>query len=405
MKSIYFEPLKLKKAAEKIKQIHKHKADYISDISPADEDKLIKEVCALTEDKLKPYAMLLASYKLKHLATYLVCNNNDNIDMSNITKILEYRMNDDVFRIIYRGWQGRYMYDDNPECCELMKKALAENKLEYIRTHGLDKYLSVWLDYTDTEQLEYDVCKAVLYYKSASQEMEYEDAEKHYDIFGKSLAKNAQRWFYCCCPREEYLIFNDVELSNKMSAFKDKHMTMFTLNFIKKLEMKDLEKYGAFVWRRIASHIGDPYSQMFNRFWNNQTDCDEIKKKYIQWYNIQQIGRIFTDSGRCVFWKKRVFDYDDVECRLIAQNDAILMRFGEYVVIEFREVGAVYFFSQNYYDENIKPFFERSWESLTDKKSRLKNLHHYVEGFENRYEHRGDWTYKISGRLNRLMRK
>ena len=119
---------------------------------------------------------------------------------------------------------------------------------------------------------------------------------------------------------------------------------------------------------------------------------------------------MFMDNDRGWFWKNKVFEYDVVEYKLIPSSEAILMRFDNYVVIEFWEEGPIYFFSYVFYQNKIKSFFEGNHKSLQEKKNILVHTFNNkenppVEGFENRIIHHRNqdsrWRY---GHLDKWMR-
>ena len=82
------------------------------------------------------------------------------------------------------------------------------------------------------------------------------------------------------------------------------------------------------------------------------------------------------------------------------------MKFGNYYIIEFRDdtkSGALYFFSDNYYEQNIKKYLN-PWYNENEFKSLLFNKNTNKENFPNRIEHHGKWEIRAKIILESLLK-
>ena len=74
------------------------------------------------------------------------------------------------------------------------------------------------------------------------------------------------------------------------------------------------------------------------------------------------------------------------------------MKFGNYVVVEFKEEGPMYFFSIEYYNNNVRRYCE-SYRSNLDLRQTLLHSHTDKESFHNRIRHVGNWKSKTRAYL------
>lgn len=395
-------PNHLKKAASEIRKIHTQTADKTK-LSDEEIRKLIAEVCALPADRVEGYAILLSDRRLLILAEYIT-HNSFGVNLENVKAVLECRINGEIFRTVYQGWQNEYHAHPVRECRQFMLSAVRNHRAEisYIKEHGLDSALEMWLN---SKKPALEACVSLLNYCNHSS-CDISTAEKHFDFTGSYLAREAIKWYYCCCEAKVYLGMTDAALHAKVKDFEAEYMKKFLLNFLEKLTVKQLAAYNL-IWGLAQKIIGEPNLRPYNLFFSEAGKRAEIlRNKYLEWRFINQIDIIFGRDYRSQFWKGKVLDYNATDYETKKSGEVLIMIFGNIYVLEFKSVGPVYFFTKKYYKENVERLFGSSISrTLTDIKSILYNNHTNREGFRSRYLHQGDWEYPVGGQLERLLKR
>ena len=395
-----YDPVKIKQAANEIRKMHTVKVKANKENISSEIKDFISEVCSLPDENVEPYADLLSYNKLFILSEYIT-QNNFHTDLKNIIKILKYRMNPDIFQTIYKNWQNYYRDHFVPECGELLLSAIKthHSDIKYITDHNLDPYFEVWLN---SDEIDCEVCRTLIQYSIEHKNCNFEDAAKHYDISGSVIASEAFKWYFCCCGSTVFLNMTDEKLYDETKSYNSKFVKRFLLNFLKCLNVNQLMKYRR-IWEMAYNNIGEPGFNKFNYFFTKDIENSEsLKKKYTQWHYIHQMYDIFGGDERSKFWQGKVLDYDASEYQYIKSKEALIMLFGNYYIIEFKNIGALYIFSKKYYLDNIKRYFDSS-QTVTEIKSALFHAHVNREGFYNRYEHRGQWKGIVSNQLRKLL--
>lgn len=399
-------PIRLKQTANEIRHSHRSVSEPVKDLPGEDAEKFVREVCALSTEKVQNYARLLSDRKVLILAVYLT-QNNFHVELDNIIMILRLRMSADVFRTIYRSWQNSYNVYTIPECTDFITltiKRCAE-KSYYIKTHGLKSSFERW---SKADNIDLEVCKTLIKYCERNK-CDYSEAENYFDIKGSVLAEQASKWYYCCCDGAVLISTGDIELYDKVKNYDSSFRRKFLLNFLNCLDVKQMAEYKN-VWKIAYDNIGAPEGKGYNLFFPEKTDNIElIKKRYRQWYIINQMYSIFGVDERSRYWEGKVYDYDVTECNYKKSVETFIMKFnGKYVsyyIIEFKTIGPLYIFSEKYYNENIKRLFTEYLyaNSSNELRSVLYHNHTQREGFDNRFTHHGYWQGSINTVLKKVL--
>lgn len=395
-------PNHLKEAASEIRKIHTSTVDNIKP-SNTEIKKLIAEVCAIPAERVEDYAMLLSDRRLLILAEYLT-HNSFGVELKNIKAVLELRISGEIFRTVYKGWQNEYHAHPVLECREYLLSAVKNHSadIDYIKEHGLDLVLEMWLN---SKEHALEACISLLNYCNHNK-CDIAVAEKHFDFAGSYLAREATKWYYCCCNAKVYLSMTDAVLHAKVKDFEAKYMKQFLLNILEKLTVKQLASYNL-IWGLAQKIIGEPNLYAYTLFFSEAGKKAEIlRNKYLEWRFINQIDNIFGKDYRSQFWKGKVLDYNATEYETKKSGEVLIMIFKNIYVLEFKSVGPVYFFTKKYYKENIERLFGSSISrTLTDIRSLLYNNHTDKEGIKNRYLHHGDWELPVGRQLDRLVKR
>lgn len=395
-------PIHLKEVASEIRKIHTETADRAK-TSNEEIKKLIMAVCALPAERIEDYASLLSDRQLSILAEYIT-RNTFGFTMQNVKAVLECRINGEIFRTVYKGWQNEYQVHPVRECREFLLSAVRNHSedIDYIKEHGLEIDLETWLS---SKEIALEVCVSLLNFCGGNA-VDIAVGEKYFDISGSVLSREATKLIYCYCEAAVYLNLTDVALHTKVKDFEVELVKKFLFNFLEKLTVKHLAAYNR-IWSLARTIIGEPNSRQYNKFFSEAGKRAEIlKNKYLEWRFINQIDIVFGGDYRSQFWKGKVLDYDATDYETKKSGEVLIMIFGNIYVLEFKRVGPVYFFTKEYYKENIERLFRTNIiYSVPEIRSILCNNHKDKEGFTNSYWHRGDWEYPVGRQLESLLKR
>ena len=125
-------------------------------------------------------------------------------------------------------------------------------------------------------------------------------------------------------------------------------------------------------------------TEIKTQFWEYISSENIIK--FYQWVNINNINQILGNDERSRYWKR----YSKVMKSTYVQESRgqIALDFGSFVVIEFTNIGAAYFYSKENFDKYFKKYFGK-YNSTSD--GNLKDIGLMID----KYSHTGYWQYRF----------
>ncbi|MDG4658197.1 hypothetical protein P6P90_15300 [Ectobacillus antri] len=152
--------------------------------------------------------------------------------------------------------------------------------------------------------------------------------------------------------------------------------------------------------------IGDPREKQ--ELWNflSYDAFQQVKKWAIQ-KNLIKIFESDPDNKRLMYWKTFIRYMDDVH--LINEPKVAFIYFREFVVVEFGNIGAAYFYHRKGFETFILPTVKSSnfkYKGTQSRERMLKNRNYEQHGirlFINKLDHRGYWQTKFNDQMSKYL--
>ena len=398
--NIIFQPIKLATVAKNIRCIHTSSSEIALEIN--DDKNIIMEAVNIDKKSIYNYANLLSDYRVKLIADYYPYNRY-NIDVENLTIILKQRLNEELFLTVFRNWQMCYK---RKYCIDFLRDSISKIIIKSNQSSIIKNINDICLFEINPDDFLISVCRNIINYKNLHH-LSFKESKEAFGIIDTILSKDISKTYYLCCSLNDYLECSDETLLRETTDYSDKDFILFAFNFLNCIKKENINNYISVVNKLIA-RIGVPYSDKFNKFFSVELNekFPNAQKTYLNSYSYLTIDEVFQNGKRGVFWKRLALDYDVLYCKYFKHLHSIVMKFENYYIIEFRDdakSGALYFFSENYYEKNVKKYLNPSYNE-NEFKSLLLNKHTNKENFFNRIEHRGDWESRIKIILKSLLK-
>lgn len=378
-----YPPLELAKALEKVKEKHIDRAKAIKrGFDHKKIEAIVEKVNNLKENEIERFAY---SSKIEDvfIVAYCFANETYRMDSYNASSVLDFRMNNKIFKLVYENFQKYYTDASN---CSYFKRLFSkanENNVIRIETAQM-KFLIEALDRDNL--LEFLLRRTSRTYASLTE---------MYGSFNFNpnlrLAIDCKKYIYIYCDKKYYLKSDKISIIEVMESYSQNEIRGFAKNYLGKLMMNEFE---AIIMEQLHSSIGSPENHKYKYYWDGIDE--KSRQKYKKWFNLQNIQNMFGDDERSVFWKRYVDSM--VDSKVVKREGQGFFDFGNFVVVEFKSLGnAAYIYSKSYYKENIEKYTEYpNTRSNTFFKDRNACLDRII--------HNGSWQIKTDNIIRRIMR-
>lgn len=378
-----YTPEKLNICLQKVKETHQTIGDLLDDnVSDASFLAVLKRIEKMTLSEAAIEASVMSVREIAMLCYYLPENKFNIEAQSNICAIVKQRASIRNLEILVNQWQNHF----SNRVCNTFLSLLTERDEYFQETlkkkHIYDQNLLKWLHSDDISKAVAKCC--------------YDD-DRSLDISDKitglgldpkkTLGKEAQRQFYLICRADDYLRAGDEMLVSLLHSYTDEEFDEFLQNIVSELSDEELDSLRLLteeVWKR---------TKLVKQRQHHMQITDEshlLNRKLQGWMNGFQMEKMFAvaENGnrRLQFWyrfrKDAVYVYHD------ERRSLLKMEFQSVMVIEFCEVGPMYFFNRQLFNEKIEPHMPR-----TNKNRAIADylLHSFGSSCIDRIEHRGYW--------------
>lgn len=382
MRKIYY-PQKLGKAVLDLKDIFDSSEERYSINKSRLEEIIYGIVGCESEKKLRLFVLALTKAELKAVAVYI---------KSNYLKVDANRLLDAFivvdaffcFKILYESWQQAYK---NPFDFNAIRKVIMHYQDDIIEEYHMQDVntLAIWMS---SNSAEIEVCK----YMAAGCSDENSFLAKLRDLQlneNYMLYRDVKGIFLEYCGPKVYLNMGDTGLLNSIKTRNLESQKNIMYNFLEKV---DEDFYSNFP--DLAIHVHDRLFGAYNDmlYQNSIGQKPEVlRNSYNTFINIFWILRTFGNGMRAKFWKRFVKHFN---AEYYSRHDMLLMKFNRCVVIEFKEMGPMYFFDEEVFRRNYQE--KQFYKKTVDLKWELRNNEEYIV----MKEHRGDWQQYVDQYLN-----
>ena len=393
-----FRPKKLEAAKDYIKSVHKEVGQERELESNSETLRnLVFKIVMLEESKLASFSYTLNKTELNTLAGYIFTN-QFGVDVSNIVDLLRIRCNDNIIQKVYVTWQR--VFDNEAKTKRPLEK-IAEDKILLKAIEDLSEFSFVNISKATSASDVLSYLKKDLKIEKLAGYEEYTEKLKHHAIeFNTRLGRVLLDMFYCYCDRRAFEnLQNEAHGIQKLYDIVKNGDVEVQLGILKnmllELPIESLAEFDILV-PLFLKRTGYYGSSGFDASLQDVNEKDI--RKYRTWINDSTFEDIFghdANTDRKMFWKRYASQCD---AERISQHDMVVMKFGSFVVIESKVMGAIYWYSTEYYLSWVKPYFKYKTSEL---KSWMKN----VSAFHERRTHNGYWQNPASQITASLLRR
>lgn len=381
--NVWYEPVKLAAARSSIEKDHKISSQPTgASISNVGVEKLVHIIADLDEERVTSYANTLTNHEMFLLAWYIP-ENKLHVELKNLFTILDLRATKDIFLAFFHAWQNLYW---NTECnigiCNKFVKnsffqaVMKENHLDQSKFQNVLVY-----------ELGIPDGVNVLVGKSKfSKTLSYEEKLKCFGIRSDTkLYNECLRRFYLTCKHDDYIFSETDALIGAYRLYNAQERKQLLINILQEIDWSELDNFSR-LFREYNDFTGPKHREKIAVYFQN-TDPDIIQK-FTDWYNMNNVLRLFGEDERSLFWKN--FRFEDVE-RYIFSN-SVVMTFKEYVAVEFlgQAMGPIYIYKRDVFEKRFQRMF-----NIHENAELRQLLYHNSERIL-RKEHRGDWQFDMA---------
>ena len=385
---IDYEPHRLHKTVKDIQRKHPMTNEISEENHLADSEKFIRDICSLSEKQLNIEKLYLPYRPYIQIAVYLASGNYYQVDHSNLRELLNYKLDERIFEILFHGWKHLYGNAEFQKIfLQLIKRhiELVNRTLKNRYLVPMESYLVRWVASGDPAyQVGCDCLKIV-----TSGRCTFDEKLQGVHIESTSvLGQECKKKFYTFCARADYLQVDDLQLCKLVQTLDEKSQKAFLSNFLLALQRDDFKAYfnlGKAFLRKTGEDGTEKYKQYFSGFQNIQTE------KYRIWLNLTKIRESFSNDEkdeRIIFWDKYV-EYGEFIINKYSQS--VTIAFPRYCVVEFMQktMGPIYIYKKDYYKASIGPLV------VTKSNQQLRQLLYGEKPYMKRITHQGNWQGEV----------
>ena len=240
---IDYEPHRLHKTVKDIQRKHPMTNEISEENHLADSEKFIRDICSLSEKQLNIEKLYLPYRRYIQIAVYLASGNYYQVDHSNLRELLNYKLDERIFEILFHGWKHLYGNAEFQKIfLQLIKRhiELVNRTLKNRYLVPMESYLVRWVASGDPAyQVGCDCLKIV-----ASGRCTFDEKLQGVHIESTSvLGQECKKKFYTFCARADYLQVDDLQLCKLVQTLDEKSQKAFLSNFLLALQRDDFKAY------------------------------------------------------------------------------------------------------------------------------------------------------------------
>lgn len=337
-------------------------------------DLLNKIMKIKNENELEKLAYELNTKELYLLANYCI-ENKYSVDLSKIFRILDLRYRKNFLKIYYYGFQRHYTnFDFNNYFSKVLRREQSDEYLGFQK--GLSAVIASWLGKEDVIR---EIVKT--YYKL---NRDFESFVKIFKLNDNSkLVIDCKKHIYIYCDEERYLNTNEQYLLNTIKSFNRNELARFSDNYLRKVRF---EKFQYSILNYINYNFDKPNNPYFSIYWKQMSSV--AISKFNKWLSLKVMKDFFGESDRFRFWRNYLEILEG--WYLVRSKGQLFLDFGNFVVVEFKEIGnAAYIYEKSVFEEKFGRFAN---ESNAVPNSKLKDQFLAID----RITHSGNWEYRAA---------
>lgn len=370
-----FTPRKLLSVEEDIKTRHQNINERDLKLAIDDEylRKLVNKINSLNKEELLSFSYRLKREDLFLLAVYMP-KNQYNIDLEKVYIILKNRFREQFIKILFEGFKNHYYNKEfNRHLIQFLNLSENSHGILNIGKNELE-IIKKWLRQDDLVativqsclKIKKDFNPFMLAFKFNEDTQIYRDCRKH---------------LYTICNKEYYLFGDINEILGIFETYILDEKIAFMNNYLTILEIEEFQDP---VLNHIYYTYGDPKDGLMDNIWRNISNL--AVEKYKIWLAQKHMKEFFGGDERYIFW----YDYiKNLEAELLHVNERqLFIDFGEFVVIEFRNIGnAAYIYRKSDFDRYFRKYINMN---TVYSDTNLKYRHIVLE----RVIHNKGWQYR-----------
>lgn len=335
---------------------------------------LVGRIQKTPPEELEDFAALLTRRQRQNLCRYLATN-SFHVDLDKISAVIWPGMEPACFSILFQVWQNY------PGCTHAIS-LLGRYDMPPYRPEEFPVAQGL-LHFWGTSSNPVDAVVTSLRNTEISRPLSERFAALGLKT-SSSLALHAMRRFFCQAQPEEFRTEGDKSLCWLLlqPASKGDQANIILRLLACAEQMPELLTLFNRTYT-IASGLWGPADGG-----SFPSDWPRLRLMYRWWQNYHQLSSALTgDKDRISYWQRYLHR---CTCIRSAKHKLLILRFSDYVVTEFEDVGPVYLFSSGYYDEQVMPHVPQC--SNSSLRSWLFNESQYLA----REVHSGNWQWKLT---------
>lgn len=345
---------------------------------------LLEKIVACKNDKeLKRLSIVLTNAQIAGIAG-CIKTNPYNVDIHKVIRLFVVSHNERAFHTIYEDWQNDFrnpfqQTDIYPLIVEY--KEYISNDLNTCRFLPLND--NTLYQYMTNNKADESIAKELA--GTSNSNTQFLKRLKQTSILENSvLYTEITKLFMLVCKGSVFLDLGDTELVRLLRKEPENTAGRILIHF---LDVVKISNYPNFI--QLAQFA---YAFRNTHYFKNSqlTTDNRIKHKYDSLVNLIWLIKVLEDN-RLYFWNEYIAHF---KARYFSQHEMLLMDFGKYYAVEFKEVGPVYFFEKDYY---YKRYLKHGLPGNTvDLKRKMRNDTTPIKYMK---EHRGYWQDEVHSAL------
>lgn len=367
-----FVPNKLIHIVEKIEQEHPLTAPELPEITQQALYELIQRINHADDEELIALSGILTKREIQALCRYLE-HDAYHAELQKIAIVINERFDKACFSILFRVWQNV------PNQLYILSLLADHDKSKYrpddlsIKEGVITGWEKARLPLLAVVRTCQDASVSAIFAENYVSVGLSAETPLYYQSYAKFLYKSSI---------QQFILEGDLHLAEILQHLERADIEGIILELLRCAEKykKQLMQFRE-VYRHAYKLWGEPNRVSFpgnreHEYW-----------VYKYWYDATQLSQILGhDPRREKFWSQ-FLGLENVQWSVVNKHDMLVMTFGDKVVTEFMEVGPVYIYDKNYYEQDVK--YQINRQKTPSLKSWMKNQSDYLS----REVHHTRWEY------------